>query len=274
MTPFALRQDNIVPDPQKPYRPPFWDSKQWGAPYGDFDRKPPRQIIDNRPSQPDAFLLPAHDNYLRQRPVSAPRARPGVSAAAARVRQPGSTAQQPPPSPGAQRPGRPARAASAGRQRPAPMGAQLQAVARAAEARGHEPSLHPYCTPALSPCGPAAVRDWPSQPVLSLHRDLWLPQLRRDNSVSGLCEAWWLCQVPQMVPYKDQQPIGDRLQAPPHPTTLYGAGPRSIFARCLEAPYGGCCTTVAAAMMPISACWDRMLPSLQLLLVLWNRQWP
>ena len=42
----ARVKDPVVPAPAlKAYRPPFWESKRFGEPYGDFNREPPPRNV-------------------------------------------------------------------------------------------------------------------------------------------------------------------------------------------------------------------------------------
>lgn len=88
-----------------PYRPPYWDSKKYGTPYGDFNRKPSPQVAYGKPSMPDEVMGGPRRN-APARPSSAPKLRP-------RPAPPGGYAQ--PPQQPYLRDGRPQ---SAGRRRP------------------------------------------------------------------------------------------------------------------------------------------------------------
>ena len=50
----ARVKDPVVPAPAlKAYRPPFWESKRFGEPYGDFNREPPpRNVVRVAPTSP------------------------------------------------------------------------------------------------------------------------------------------------------------------------------------------------------------------------------
>lgn len=76
------------PDPSKQekagYRPPFWDSKRYGEPYGEFNRQPPKVVATHDPAalgnkKPGVKPTPPQPKLVVARPTDAPYLQPDPS---------------------------------------------------------------------------------------------------------------------------------------------------------------------------------------------------